>query len=551
MAAAAVLLVIFAAGIAPWSEAAVTGGAITVGVPSGAAAQVRPNPAVCRISNTIAGDGTYWGTGTVVDVDRNAALILTCWHVFRPGTGQVGVCLGGRCAIGRLVTVDPAWDLAAVEVSAMGVRAVPIAGQSPRRGEQLTACGFGHGTFRCAPGRLRGYVATETAGTRETLEIAVAVRDGDSGGPVLNARGELVGVVWGSDRGITAATCVGPIRRFLGRLRGREGRQVIGPPAARPDTPAAPGPLLPIPPAGQPAAPGPPVPTPPAGQPAAPPIDAEKLRAGIEAAFGKLEARIEARRNAAPIDAAQAQRPILEAIGELGRKIGGGMDREAIREDFRAVAGDLVDGAAPTVLETALPAIAAALGWTGPPSVALFLVARLGLGLFRLRRDRREASATAAAMVAQPASPRASSDIYTPTPETGGYLAYWAQHFEATGGNLREEASKAPIYVEALEALKGGQIQVDTRPAAIAGGVDGLVAREFARRGEILPQGDFRDAAYLGFLFRGAVERLRVGVLAGCGFGESADAISAWVAREFQLKVKRPPQVTFLQGVPT
>jgi len=373
---------------AAWGE-----GAITVGVSPGVA-QTPGKPGVCRVSNTIAGDGTYYGSGTVVDVDAadGAALVLTCWHIFRPGTGQVGVCVGGRCAVGRLVRVDEAWDLAAVQISATGLPPMPVAADSPARGEALTACGFGRGTFRCVAGRVLGYVATETAGSRETLEIAAAVRDGDSGGPVLNGRGELVGVVWGSDRGITEATCVGPIRRFLGRLRRRDGRQLIGPPAARPDTPGE-SDCCPTPPAGQQAAPGPLVPIPPAGEQAAPRIDAEKLRAAIEAAFGKLEARIEARRNAAPIDAGDDQRPILDAIRGLGSKIGAGIDREAIREDFRAVAGDLVDAAAPTVLETALPAALTALGWTGPPAIAAWLVARLGLGLLRRRRQRRKAAA--------------------------------------------------------------------------------------------------------------------------------------------------------------
>jgi len=519
-------------------------GAIIVGrSPSvGTATQ---HPAVCRISNTMPGGCINWGSGTVVDVDKTSALVLTCWHIFEDGTGQVGVCVGGRCVVGRLVTVDQAWDLAAVEISGTGLRAVPIAGESPSRGERLIACGFGKGQYACVAGRLRGYVATETAASRETMEIGAGVREGDSGGPVLNGRGELVGVAWGSDGRITEATCVGPIRRFLGRLRGRDGRQVIGPPAARPDAPAARRPLVPIPPGAQPIAPSIPVPP---RQPRTPDlIDREKLAAAIEAAFAALEARLEARRKAAPIDAGQAQRPILDAIGELGRKIGPGIDRQAIRDDFRAVAGDLVDAAAPTVVETALPAALSALGWTGPPAIAAWLIARLGLGLLRRRRQRRElAQATGAG---QPTSPSPSIQIYTPTPETGDYLAYWAHHFEATGGNLREEAAKAPIYVEALEALKAGKIQVDVKPAMIAGGIDGLVAREFARRGEILPQGDFRDAAYLGFLYRDAVARLRGGLLTACGFRESADAIGAWVAQEFQLKVKRPPHVTFLQGV--
>ncbi len=53
------------------------------------------------------------------------------------------------------------------------------------------------------------------------LTIAGAVRPGDSGGGVLNTRGQLVGVVWGQRDGLTYATCGRPLREFLDRVRGK------------------------------------------------------------------------------------------------------------------------------------------------------------------------------------------------------------------------------------------------------------------------------------------------------------------------------------------
>ncbi len=46
----------------------------------------------------------------------------------------------------------------------------------------------------------------------ELLEVAVAARDGDSGGPILNAQGELAGVLFGAARGRTAGSFCGRVQ---------------------------------------------------------------------------------------------------------------------------------------------------------------------------------------------------------------------------------------------------------------------------------------------------------------------------------------------------
>jgi hypothetical protein len=85
----------------------------------------------------------------------------------------------------------------------------------------LAACGFGaNGQFRCVQGGISGQ-AVAVGATYPSLTIRGAVRPGDSGGGVLNARGELVGVVWGQRDGLTYATCGQPVREFLDRIRGR------------------------------------------------------------------------------------------------------------------------------------------------------------------------------------------------------------------------------------------------------------------------------------------------------------------------------------------
>jgi hypothetical protein len=52
----------------------------------------------------------------------------------------------------------------------------------------------------------------------ETVEVGVAARQGDSGGPIFNARGELAGVLWGAGGGRTAGSYCGRVRQFLASI---------------------------------------------------------------------------------------------------------------------------------------------------------------------------------------------------------------------------------------------------------------------------------------------------------------------------------------------
>ena len=85
-----------------------------------------------------------------------------------------------------------------------------------------------------SPGRPR-----PSAPQFPSLTIQGAVRPGDSGGGVLNARGQLVGVVWGQRDGLTYATCGRPVREFLERVFAAESHVAKQPPIANsPQSPA-------------------------------------------------------------------------------------------------------------------------------------------------------------------------------------------------------------------------------------------------------------------------------------------------------------------------
>jgi len=67
--------------------------------------------------------------------------------------------------------------------------------------------------------------------------------------------------------------------------------------------------------------------------------------------------------------------------------------RENVRAVIRETAADLLKDRGPSWLNAILPAVMAALGWTGPPSLAFAFVARVALRL--LERRLRAANATA------------------------------------------------------------------------------------------------------------------------------------------------------------
>lgn len=98
-----------------------------------------------------------------------------------------------------LVYEDPDWDVLVLQ-SASTAPAIPL-GKPPTLGDTVLAAGYG---YRGPLERLTvrsGVVGLVLVQPRTTdpasLLATFASVPGDSGGPVLNARGELVGLLWG------------------------------------------------------------------------------------------------------------------------------------------------------------------------------------------------------------------------------------------------------------------------------------------------------------------------------------------------------------------
>ena len=180
--------------------------------PAAEAPQAPPNPAVCRIRNQMARQGSL-GSGTVVDTGGGYALVLTCKHLFRDGAGAITCTFPGNPTAypGKYVADKNENDLAAILIDDPRVAPVDLAAEPLRRGEFAQSAGFGpDGRYAVNSGFV-----TRVDGTQ--FELSGAARQGDSGGPVFDAQGRLIGVLWGTDGREVIATSAATADGFLQR----------------------------------------------------------------------------------------------------------------------------------------------------------------------------------------------------------------------------------------------------------------------------------------------------------------------------------------------
>jgi hypothetical protein len=307
-----------------------------------------PHPAVARIVNRNQA-GQYFGSGTLVDKDDARGIVVTCAHLFRDGAGEISVAFpDGKTFGAKLLVIDRQWDLAALAIAPPAAPAVAVAADAPRPGDWLTSCGFGpDGRWRSTPGQARGYVQAAGTSAPETLEMSGAARQGDSGGPIFNSRGQLAAVLWGTDGHSIGGTYCGRVRAFLAGIVRRDPRAT--------ETPAQP--------------------------------DA-----------ARNEANNAADRPSSPDRLTQLGDRLDQIRGRLDRieaaaQVAANVDSVKIRGIAQQVAGDVLAEAAPAAANAWLPALMAALGWTGPPALAAMLALKLAGTLLRRRVARRRASA--------------------------------------------------------------------------------------------------------------------------------------------------------------
>ncbi len=170
--------------------------------------------------------GRSFGSGSIVSSD---GLVITNNHVVRPSMdGQVGVrTIGGSRYRGSVIGIDPVNDLALIKLSTQERLPVIRIGSrdSVQQGEKVCAIGspYGH------PGVLTKGTLT-TFRNNGDIQSALLLEPGNSGGPLLNQQGEMIGVnkaIWqsrdGQNSGISFATNIAAAKDFIEKNRSNTG----------------------------------------------------------------------------------------------------------------------------------------------------------------------------------------------------------------------------------------------------------------------------------------------------------------------------------------
>ena len=159
------------------------------------------------------GGAVSYATGTVIHIQNNEALVITCGHAFRENrgqgaiTGQSGFADGRPTNIsGNLLFYDAgANDVALVVVKpATGLIAAEIADPkyNAERGEQFFSFGCNHGDdpsiLECNFLRLGQYSSPGEKTSAIRYDTTKRPVQGRSGGGLFNASGQLIGICTGA-----------------------------------------------------------------------------------------------------------------------------------------------------------------------------------------------------------------------------------------------------------------------------------------------------------------------------------------------------------------
>ena len=171
------------------------------------AREIARNVVLVRGSMGSAGSGVIWD---------QPGLIITNHHVVPGPSAQITVS-DGRKLSARVMRRAPALDLAALRVEHDLVDRASRVGDSDRLrvGDLVAAVGNPMGE-RNAPS-----VGIVAAAPQDVLRLAITLRPGNSGGALVNAAGEIVGIphmVTGS--GLALAVSSNTVRRFLAGASG-------------------------------------------------------------------------------------------------------------------------------------------------------------------------------------------------------------------------------------------------------------------------------------------------------------------------------------------
>jgi serine protease Do len=154
------------------------------------------------------GSGVLWSSD---------GLIVTNAHVVR---GRASVVLpGGRAVQARLLARDPERDLAALAIDAHALSPAEIGdSDSLRVGQLVVAVGNPLGLAGAVTAGLIHAIAPRRPAGPSLIQADLRLAPGNSGGPLADARGRVIGINAMIAGGLALAVPSSLVARFLGQL---------------------------------------------------------------------------------------------------------------------------------------------------------------------------------------------------------------------------------------------------------------------------------------------------------------------------------------------
>jgi S1-C subfamily serine protease len=137
-------------------------------------------------------------TGTAWPI--SSGYVVTNNHVVSKGSSVVLISAQGREIPARVVLIDEAADIVLLEVKDLGALppALPLAQSEARLGASVFTIGFPRVDLMGSTPKISVGVISGEKGLRDdpqSYQTTVPIQPGNSGGPLLNMKGEVVGLV--------------------------------------------------------------------------------------------------------------------------------------------------------------------------------------------------------------------------------------------------------------------------------------------------------------------------------------------------------------------
>ncbi|PZR07824.1 MAG: hypothetical protein DI532_23025 [Azospirillum brasilense] len=151
------------------------------------------------------------GSGVVVS---DTGHILTADHVIEGCRGLRVIQIGGTQIAAEVVGRDPRNDLALLKAASPLPSVIALRMESLRNGEAVVAYGYPLGGLLASTGNVTFGNVSALVGLRDDsrmLQISAPVQPGNSGGPLLDMGGRLVGIVQSKLNAVNVAMASGDI----------------------------------------------------------------------------------------------------------------------------------------------------------------------------------------------------------------------------------------------------------------------------------------------------------------------------------------------------